>query len=110
MLIFESAVEAHYIPGKKKMGIQKKPTWLDTRKVFNHVGLLRNWPPGEPGRLLFSRPTTCIHSSCETDSSLRTLGGRLSNSNDQYGTVGRKLENTPPVRWIGRFPPLIFFS
>jgi hypothetical protein len=29
---------------------------------FNHVGLLRNRPPGEPGCPLFSRPTTQIYS------------------------------------------------
>jgi hypothetical protein len=42
---------------------KKKPTWTNTLRVFNHVGLLRNRPPGEPGCLSFSRPTTCIYLS-----------------------------------------------
>jgi hypothetical protein len=33
-------------------------------KAFNHVGLLCNRPPGEPGCLLFSCPTNCIFSPC----------------------------------------------
>lgn len=39
---------------------EKKPTWSNTLRALNHVGLLCNWPPGEPGCLLSSRPTTCI--------------------------------------------------
>jgi CheY-like chemotaxis protein len=35
-------------------------SWEDI--ILNHVGLLYNRPSGEPGCLLFSRPTTCIHS------------------------------------------------
>ena len=28
---------------------KKKPTWWNTPKVFDHVGLLVNEPPGQPG-------------------------------------------------------------
>lgn len=42
---------------------EKKPTWSNTSRVLNHVGLLCNRPPGEPGCLLSSRPTTVILSS-----------------------------------------------
>lgn len=42
----------------------KKPTRPNTPKAFNHVGLLYNRPPGEPGCPLSNRPTTCIHLSC----------------------------------------------
>jgi hypothetical protein len=30
---------------------QKKPTWGNTREVFDHVGLLVNEPPGKAGLL-----------------------------------------------------------
>jgi hypothetical protein len=30
---------------------QKKPTWQNTRGVFNHVGVLVNEPPGRAGLL-----------------------------------------------------------
>jgi hypothetical protein len=60
----------------QSMPCSSKPVFLRTTKKnrrdrtrasgLNHVGLLCNRPPGEPGCLLFSRPTTCIYSSCGT--------------------------------------------
>jgi hypothetical protein len=38
----------------------KKPTWSNTCKVINHVGLLFNRPPSELECHLFSHPTNCF--------------------------------------------------
>jgi hypothetical protein len=38
----------------------KKTDVLEHLMVFKHVGLLGNWPPGEPEYLLLSRPTTYL--------------------------------------------------
>ena len=44
---------------------KKKPTWWNTPKVFDHVGLLVNEPPGQPGCPSPSRPTTSGQVSSE---------------------------------------------
>jgi hypothetical protein len=46
------AAESHHQKTNKKTGVAEHP------QVSNHVGLLFNKPPGEPGCRLFSHPTT----------------------------------------------------
>jgi hypothetical protein len=44
---------------------EKKPTWRNTAKVFDHVGLLVNEPPGSAGLPFTQSPDFEINSPAE---------------------------------------------
>jgi hypothetical protein len=41
----------HAVTAAPNLQEQKKPTWRNTRRDFDHVGLLANEPPGTAGLL-----------------------------------------------------------